>query len=211
MYQTRALNPASTLGQVLGIVAVGFLVTALAAHFFTGIGRGPAQIAMLIGFGLLFAIQATGRNPALSLLFFYAFAFAEGIGITPNIDYYARLDGPGVVVDAATTTGVGMLTLGAIAFMFSFDWRRFSGIAFGLLIALVLAGFINIFVHFLHPTVYAWATLAIFSLLTLVDFSRVRASSPYSSPVLYAVNIYLDAINIFLALLTIMGGNRDRR
>jgi modulator of FtsH protease len=95
--------------------------------------------------------------------------------------------------------------------MFSFDWRRLSGIAFGLLIGLLIIGVVNIFVHFLHPSVYAWGTLAVFSLLTLVDFSRVRASSPYSSPVLYAVNIYLDAINIFLALLQIFGGSRDRR
>jgi FtsH-binding integral membrane protein len=210
MYQSRALNPASLLGQVLGIVAVGFLVSALAAYFFTGLSSGLGFIAMLVGFGLLFAIQATGRNPGLSLMLFYAFAFAEGIGITPIIDHYTRLSGNGVVIDAATATGMGMLILASIAFMFSFDWRRLSGVAFGLLIALVLVGLVNVFVHFLHPSVYAWGTLAVFSLLTLIDFSRVRASSPYSSPVLYAVSIYLDALNIFLAFLQIFGG-RDRR
>ncbi len=43
-------------------------------------------------------------------------------------------------MNAAATTGFGMLVLGGVAFVFSVDWRRFSGIAFGLLIALLVVG-----------------------------------------------------------------------
>lgn len=208
--QARAINAPSLLGQVLGITAVGFLITALAAYFFPATARGTGLIAMLVGFGLLIAINATRNNAALSLLLFYAFTFAEGIGIAPVIASYIRIDGPGVVVDAAMTTGFGMLILGAVAFTFSIDWRRFQGIAFGAVLALVIVGLLSAFFHFLHPGVYAWLTLGVFTLLTLVDFSRIRAGGDSFTPVQLAVQIYLDGINIFLAFLQLFGNRNSR-
>jgi len=145
------------------------------------------------------------RNPALALLWFYAFTFIEGIGIAPIISYYMAADGSGVVVDAAATTGFGMLVLGGVAFTFSIDWRRFQGVAFGALLLLVIAGIASIFFHFISPGLYAWATLGIFTLLTLVDFSRIRAGGDGLSAVDLAVSIYLDGLNIFIALLQLFG------
>jgi modulator of FtsH protease len=208
--QTRAANAPALLGQVLGITAVGFLITALASYLFRGVPYGVGLGASLVGLLLLFAISGARANPAVGLLLFYAFTFAEGIGIAPIISRYVALDGNGVVVDAATTTGLGMLILAAISFTFSIDWRRFSGIAFGALLALVIVGLISAFTHFLQPGVYAWLTLAVFSLLTLIDFSRIRASQPWDSPVQLSVAIYLDAINIFLAFLQIFGNRNSR-
>jgi modulator of FtsH protease len=216
MYQQRypsattAATAPALLGQVLGISGIGFLVTALAVYLFKDSVTGMASlIAMLVGFGLLFAINGTRANPGLSLILFYAFAFCEGIGIAPVIATYLHLDGAGVVYDAATATGGGMLILGAIAFTWSVDWRRFQGLAFGALLVLVIVGLASAFFHFLHPSVYAWGTLAVFTLLTLVDFSRIRAGGDMLSPVQIAVQIYLDGINIFLAFLQIFG-NRNR-
>ncbi len=114
------------------------------------------------------------------------------------------------MVNAAGTTGFGMLVLGGVAFVFSVDWRRFSGIAFGLLIALIIVGIISAFTHFLHPGTYAWLTLGVFTLITLIDFSRIRAGGDGNSPVQLAVSIYLDAINIFLALLQLFGMRSSR-
>ena len=112
------------------------------------------------------------------------------------------------MVDAASTTGLGMLTLAAIVYLTSFDYRRLSGIAFGALIALVIVGLISAFTHFLHPGVYAWATLGVFTLLVLVDFARIKAGNSGATSIELATSIYLDAINIFLALLQIFGGRR---
>jgi modulator of FtsH protease len=118
---------------------------------------------------------------------------------------YVQIDGPDVVVNAAGTTGAGMLVLGAVAFTFSVDWRRFQGVAFGLLMALIVVGIASAFLHFLQPGVYAWATLGIFTLITLIDFSRIRAGGGGATAVDLALSIYLDAINIFVALLQLFG------
>jgi FtsH-binding integral membrane protein len=193
------------LGQVLGITGVGFLITALAAYIFRGVSPLVGTIAFFVGFAMIFVMQASRRNPAAALMWFYAFTFVEGVGLAPTIMRYVAIDGPDVVVNAAATTGFGMLVLGGVAFTFSVDWRRFSGLAFGLLIALIVIGIASAFLHFLQPGVYAWATLGIFTLITLIDFSRIRAGGGGATAVELAVSIYLDALNIFIALLQLFG------
>lgn len=209
----RPLAPAipthSLLAQVLGITALGLCVTALAAYVAQGVSPVIGLVAMIVGFILLFTIYGTRANEALSLTLFYAFAFCEGVGIAPVVGQYVRTVGPDVVVNAALTTGLGMFALAAVVYATGLDLRRFQGILVIALLGLIVAGIISMFVHFLHPQVYAWITLVIFAGLVLVDFARIRAGGDGLTPVLMAVSIYLDAINIFLALLQIFGGRRS--
>jgi modulator of FtsH protease len=204
------VSTAGLLGQVLGITGIGFLITALAAYLFRDLSPGLGFIAFIAAFILIFVMHAVRSNPQTALLVFYAFTFLEGIGIAPTIQRYNIALGPDVVFNAAATTGFGMLVLGGVAFVFSFDWRRLSGISFGLLIALVVVGIISIFTHFLHPGTYAWLTLGVFTLITLVDFSRIRAGGGGATAVELAVSIYLDALNIFIALLQLFGMRSSR-
>jgi modulator of FtsH protease len=199
----------SLLAQVLGITALGLCVTALAAWAFQGIAPGLGFIAMLVGFILLISINATRRNEAVSLVLFYAFTFLEGIGIAPVVGQYLRAFGPDVVVNAALTTGLGMFALAAIVYATGLDLRRFQGIFLIALLGLIVVGIISIFVRFIHPETYAWLTLIIFSGLVLIDFARLRAGGDGLTSVQMATSIYLDAINIFLALLQIFGGRRS--
>ncbi len=204
-----AIPTQSLLAQVLGITAIGMCVTALAVYL---VPNAPFSWIGFIGaFILLFAINATRANGALSLGLFYLFAFLEGIFIGPIVTYYAHVAGPAVVYNAALTTGLGMFALAAIVYATGLDLRRFSGIFTIALLGLVVIGVISIFVHFLSPTIYSWATLVIFSGLVLIDFARIRAGGDGLTPVQMAVQIYLDAVNIFLALLQIFGGGRRSR
>jgi modulator of FtsH protease len=205
---TPAIPTQSLLAQVLGITALGLCIAALGAYVFQGLPPMAGLLAMLVGFGLLIAINATRNNPALSLVLFYAFTFAEGVGIAPTVSYYAHAFGNDVVVNAALTTGLGMFALAAIVYGTGLDLRRFQGIVFLALIGLMVVGLVSFFVHFLSPTIYSWATLVIFSALVLIDFARIRAGGDGLTPVQMSVQIFLDAINIFLALLQIFSGGR---
>ena len=205
-----AVSTAGLLGQVLGITGVGFVVTAIAAYVFRDVSSTVGLIAMIAGFILLFVMNAVRRQQGTALLLFYIFTALWGVGIAPTITYYVTRVGPGVVVDAAATTGLGMLCLGLIAYTFSFDWRRLSSFAFGALIVLIIIGIVSIFFHFIQPATYDWLVLGVFTLLTLVDFSRIRAGGDGATAVDMAISIYLDAINIFLALLELIGMRRDR-
>jgi modulator of FtsH protease len=204
-----AIPANSLLAQVLGITALGLCITALAAWLFQDVPPGIGLGAMLLGFILLLAINAVRRNEALSLLLFYAFTFLQGIGIAPVVHQYVYAFGPSVVVNAALTTGLGMFALAAIVYATGLDLRRFQGIFMIALLGLIVVGIASIFVRFIHPETYAWLTLAIFSGLVLIDFARLRAGGDGLTAVQMATSIYLDAINIFLALLQIFGGRRS--
>jgi FtsH-binding integral membrane protein len=205
-----ALPVQSLLGQVLGITAVGMAISALAVYLFRdNIGGAAGLIAMLVGFGLLLAINMTRGNAALSLMLFYAFAFAEGIGITPIVSFYLHV-APDAVFNAATTTAAGMGALGCIVYATGLDLRRFQGILMLALLGLIVAGIVSMFVHFMSPTIYSFGVLIIFAGFTLIDFARIRAGGDGLTPVQMATSIYLDILNIFLALLQIFG-NSSRR
>jgi modulator of FtsH protease len=197
------------LAQVLAITALGLCVTALAAYVTQNISPVIGTVAMIVGFILLIAINRVRENEAVALGLFYAFTFLEGIGIGPVIGQYVRAFGNEVVVNAALTTGLGMFALAAIVYATGLDLRRFQGIFTIALLGLVVAGIVSLFVHFIHPQVYAWITLVIFAGLVLIDFARIRAGGDGLTPVQMATSIYLDAINIFLALLQIFGGRRS--
>lgn len=203
-----ALPTHSLLAQVLGISALGFCITALAAWLFPGAPTAVGLVAMLVGFGLLIGCMAARNNEALSLVLFYAFTFCEGLGIAPVISQYVQVSGSSVVTEAALTTGLGMFALGAIVYATGLDLRRFAGYLTLALLGLIVIGVISMFVRFIHPQLYAYLVLAIFTGYVLIDFARIRAGGGGSTPVLLAVSIYLDALNIFLALLQIFGGRR---
>jgi modulator of FtsH protease len=204
-----AIPVQSLLGQVLGITALGLLITAAASYVLQNVAYGIALVSLIAGFLVLLAINATRANEALSLTLFYVFAFLEGIGIAPVITHYVQTIGPDVVVQAASTTGLGMLALACVVYATGLDLRRFQGYVFLALIGLVLVGVVSAFTHWVHPTTYAWFTLAIFTFLVLIDFARIRAGGDGYSPVQLAVQIYLDAINIFLAILQLLGSRRS--
>lgn len=199
----------SLLAQVLGISGLGFCITAFAAYISQSVASGLGLIAMLLGFGCLIGTMVVAqRNEHIALLLFYTFTFLEGVGIAPVIHQYVITVGPGVVYDAAATTGLGMFALGAIVYATGLDLRRFQGYVSLALMALIVVGIVSIFVRFLHPEVYAYLVLGIFTFYVLIDFARIRAGGGGATPVMLAVSIYLDALNIFLALLQIFGGRR---
>ena len=199
---------ASLLAKVLAITAFGFLMTA------AGVATAPAW-GMMVGFiavfALVFAINfARKSNPGLALSLFVGLTYFMGWEIAPIIHRYVASVGSAVVFNAAATTGLGMAAMGCFAYLFHINYRKIAGIGFAALLVLMLAGIASMFFHFLTPDTYSWLTLGVFTLLTVGDVARIRAGGDGRSAVSLALSIYLDAINIFLAVLQLMGGRRSR-
>lgn len=202
-------NTAALLAKVLAITAAGFFVTAF------GVATAPAwgmMVGIIAVFALVFAINfARRQSPAMALGLFFALAYFMGWEIAPIISMYLHAFGAGLVFQAALTTGLGMTAMACFAYLFQINYRRLAGIGMAALLALILTAIASIFFHFLSPGLYAWLTLGVFTLLTVADFARIRAGGQGQSAVVLAVSIYLDAINIFLAMLQILGMNGRRR
>jgi modulator of FtsH protease len=197
---------ASLLAKVLGITSLGFLITSLGVATAPAWGTLPGMIAVL---GLVFAITFTRKaSPTLALGLFLALTYFMGWQIGPLIHRYAQSVGPAIVFQAAATTGLGMAAMGCVAYLFNINYRRIAGIGFAALLVLILLGIASMFLHFMTPDTYSWLTLGIFALLTVGDFARIRAGGDGQSAVSLSLSIYLDAINIFLAVLQLLSGRR---
>ena len=198
------------LPQVLSIASLGFLASALGVYFAPArFAQGGFLLCVIASFGLIFAIRATRANALLSFTLFMGLAVIMGFEISPWMHQLLGAGMSGVIFNAAMTTGVGMGVLGIGAQFVSFDYRRVGNIAMGALLLLVIAGVLSMFFHFIHPTVYSWAALGIFSVLIVVDFMRIKQGGDGATPVELALSIYLDGLNVFLALTRIFSGRRD--
>ena len=197
---------APLLAKVLAITSLGFLITAVGVATAPAWGSLPGLIAV---FALIFAISfARKQSAGLALGLFLLLTYFMGWEIGPLIQHYIRSFGPGLVLNAAVTTGLGMACMGIVAYLFNINFRKLTGIASALLLGVLLLGIVSIFFHFLQPDTYSWLILGVFTLLTVGDFARIRAGGDGQSAVSLSLSIYLDAINIFLALLSLLSGRR---
>ena len=201
---------ASLLAKVLWITTVGFLFTAFGAWLAPPLLGFSWFVIVILNFGLIIAIGFAARHsPAFGLILFYIFTTMMGVQISPIINQYLGMTGGSTIVfQAAVTTALGMALIGIIAQFANFNYMKVGRIAFFALLGLIVLGLLGMFVHFVNPTIYAWLTLIIFSVLLLVDFMRLRARGQDYGAVQMALGIYLDALNIFIALLQIFGGGR---
>jgi modulator of FtsH protease len=158
---------------------------------------------------LVFAINLTRKkHPGWALGLFLTLTYFMGWEIGPLIHRYMITVGPAIVFQAAATTGVGMACMAIVAYLFQVNYRKIAGIGFALLLGVLLLGLVSLFFHFLTPDTYSWLILGVFTLLTIGDFARIRAGGDGQSSVQLSLSIYLDAINIFLAVLQLLGGRR---
>ncbi len=206
-------NTASLLGKVLWITTAGFLFTAFGAWIAPPTLGISYMLVILLNFGLIFGISAASRRSSgLALVLFYAFTTLMGVQISPILNQYTHtLAGQTIVFQAAVTTALGMAAMAIIAQFANFNYMKVGRIALFALLGLVVIGLIGMFVHFVSPGIYAWLSLIIFSVLLLVDFMRLRDRGADFGPVQMALSIYLDALNIFIALLQIFGGGSRSR
>lgn len=224
-YPTTAAAPARTgveravlVRRTYGLVFVGVIVTMLGAAF--GISQ-PALMRLVAQhpfIGLLVCVflplflaqrwhREYPRNVTLTLLG----TFATGVYIAPAIFVYNRMQ-PGIVGQAAllTFTTFGVLSLYATFSKRDFSaWGGFFAVGLWVLIATMVLNF-----FFRNETASLWmagAAVFIFGGLLVFDTWRIVRSNQYGPDdyVPAAINIYLDLLNLFLAILRLLGGRRS--
>jgi len=200
----------AVFGQTMGLVAFTLGFFALGAYIGRDLNGTTGIILMLVGLvpliALNFAVRRGRQSLAIGLLF--AFGLLFGLGLGPVINYYASSD-PGVVWQAGIATGGFVALLGSFGYATSRDLSGLYRFAFWALIALIVFGFVLFFVSIpAENIIYSVLGLAVFSVLTVLDFNRLKRSGIEMAPMI-AASIFLDIVNIFLFFLQIFGGNRS--
>ena len=199
-----ALFFAATLFAVGG-VALGFvyppLMMAVAAH---------PWISLFALLGGVVAAQAVRHVPGVNLFALFAFTTLTGAIISPAIYLYSQINPASLVQAGLLTVGIfGGLT--AYVFITKRDFSFMRGMLMTGLIVMVLAVVVNIFMaSSAFSFAIAAASLLLFSGFVLYDTSNIIRRYPTNEYVAGALSLYLDAFNIFLALLRLLnGGNRN--
>jgi modulator of FtsH protease len=212
------LERASLVRRTYGLVFASILVTVLGAAFaFTqdalmGAVLAHPFITMICMFAPLVMAQRSARVFPKNIIFTFLFTFIEGIYIAPFL-LLANRNAPGVVGQAAALTfaAFGVLTLYALVSRRDFSaWGSFFMVGVMVLFVAIL---INAFVGTALGGLWIAAIgVMIFAGLLVFDTWRILRSGQYGQDdyVLAAVTIYIDLLNMFLFILSLLGG-RDRR
>jgi len=203
--RTYALVLASIVVTILG---AGFAVTQ--PRLITTVWQHPF-ITFLCALVPLWMAMRNHRTFPQNLGFTFLFTFIEGIWISPLLMLYERMQ-PGIIGQAGllTLTTFGVLSLYAV-----FSRRDFSAWGGCFIIGLwmlIATSLLNMF--FGNPTASLWiaaGAIFVFGGLLVFDTWRIVRSGAYGEDdyVPAAVQIYLDLLNIFLAILQLLsGGNR---
>jgi FtsH-binding integral membrane protein len=219
-YQTGALvrtgeERATLVRRTYALVLVSVLVTIVGVSFALSqpaVLQAVAQHPFIAFLAALAPLFIAGRVKAafpMNIGFVLLFNFAMGVMISPAIFFYGSRQ-PGLIGQAAVLTigAFGILTL--YAFVSRRDFSAWGGF---LMVGLwVLIGTMLLNVFFQNAAVDLWlASVAVllFSGLLLYDTWRLRNFYGPDEYVGAAVQIYLDLLNMFMAILRVMGNRRS--
>lgn len=207
---------ATLVRRTYGLVFASVIVTAIGVAFGQtqpGLMQAVLEhpwITMIAMFAPLWmAMRARGR-PMQGLALTFVFTFVVGIMISPVL-YMAERATPGITGQAGilTLSTFGVLSLYAAVSKRDFSaWGSFFVVGLWVLIATSL---LNLF--FQNQTASLWiagAAVLVFSGLLIFDTWRLRNTFGPNDYVMAAVTIYLDLLNMFMAILTLLGGGRRR-
>ena len=207
---------ATLVRRTYGLVFVSVVVTALGVAFgfsqpslMEAVARHPF-ITMIAMFAPLWMAMQARREFPKNLILTLLFTFVEGIWIAPFL-FMAERQAPGISLQAGglTLSAFAVLSLYAVVSKRDFSaWGSFFIVGLWVLIATSL---INMFVGSALGSIWiAGGTVLVFSGLLVFDTWRIVRTGQYGPDdyVPAAVNIYLDLLNMFLAIVRLLGGGR---
>ncbi|XP_062612712.1 protein lifeguard 1-like [Saccostrea cucullata] len=160
---------------------------------------------------VLVCCDSVRRKTPLNLIFLGLFTLCESILLGAVTSHYDEVS---VLLAVGITAGV-CLALTLFAFQTKFDFTMCGGLLFVFLMVLIIFGiFAAIFHNKILSVVYASLGALLFSFYLVFDTQLMMGGKhKYSlSPEEYifaALNLYLDIINLFLLILSLVGEARS--
>ena len=193
----------------MGLVAVTLGFAALGAYLGRDLSGATGLVLFIGAFACIVGLNiaaAKGREQlAIGLLF--GLGLLLGLAVAPVIADYANAD-PSALWQSAGATAAFVAAAGAYGYATRRDLSSWGRTLFWALLGLIAFGIVAIFVSIPNENViYAVAGLVIFGAFTILDFNRLRRSTP-DAAVPIAAGIFLDVFNIFLLALSLFGGGR---
>jgi len=200
----------SFIKQTYQLLAASMIAAAVGAYVTMPYAETVVQYKWFIFgfeiFMLFVGLGMTKNKPGLNLAALFLFTFATGVSLVPLL---ASLIGAGkgaVIGNAFLMTSVLFGALSLFAINSKSDFSSWGKPLFITLVVVIIASLINIFIlksPMMHVIITA-GILLLFSIFTIYDTQNI-ANGAYDSPVDAAVSLYLDFLNMFTAMLQLLG------
>ncbi len=155
---------------------------------------------------LFFGLSMSRGKPGLNLAMLFLFTFLTGVSLVPLLASLIGM-GQGVMIgNAFLMTSVLFGALSLFAINSRSDFSSWGKPLFITLIVVIIASLVNYFLlqsPIMHIIITA-GILILFSFFTIYDTQNI-ANGAYDSPVDAAVSLYIDFLNMFTAMLQLLG------
>jgi modulator of FtsH protease len=201
---------AGVLGKVLGLVGFAFVFTACGAVIGPMLGTGWLMAIAAGTFITLFALLGLKEVSPVNLGLMYAFCTLEGMVLGMVLQTYIAAGQGNAVLQAGAATALITLVAGAQGARTARDLSSFGNLLLFGLIGVIAVSVIGIILQSsLINFIASGVAVAIFTGFIVYDLNQaanVRRASE-GDAIMLAVNIYLDLLNLFLNLLSLLGGD----
>ena len=198
MKQTYQLLAASMIAAAAGAyVTMPYAETVMQYKWFI---FGAELFMLFIGLGM------TRNKPGLNMAALFVFTFLTGVSLVPLLAALIGAGNGAVIGNAFLMTSVLFGALSLFAINSKTDYSSWGKPLFITLIVVIIASLVNMFIlqsPMMHVIITA-GILLLFSIFTIYDTQNI-ANGAYDSPVDAAVSLYLDFLNMFTALLQLLG------
>ena len=175
------------------------------------LGSGPLLLLVapnmmlffILQFALIFFASFAARKPGLNMVALFSFTTVSGLTLGPLL-YQV---GPTIAAEAFALTAITFVGLSLYVVYSKKDFSFMSGFLMAGLIVIIVGGLINMFfigstmMHF----VMSGGSVLLFSGFILYDTSNILRYYGTDEHVSATLALYLDVLNLFIALLSILG------
>ena len=198
------------LGRTMWLVAATAGAFALGAYLGRNVAYQLGWLFFICSLLCLFGLnRAVKRSEQAGIPLLLVFGLLTGLAVAPTLSYYVSADPP-AVWQAGGATALFVGGFGVAGYATRRDLSRLARGLFWALLALIAFGIVAIFVEIPNGAfIYAIAGLLIFAGLIAFDFQRLGRSEDISTAPLLAAAIFLDVLNVFLLLLSVVGGSDE--
>ncbi len=193
--------------KVYSLLAMSMGSAAVGAY----LGSGPLLLLVapnmmlffILQIALIFFASFAARKPGLNMVALFSFTTVSGLTLGPLL-YQV---GPSIAAEAFALTAITFAGLSMYVVYSKKDFSFMSGFLMTGLIVLVVGGLLNMFfiqsgmMHF----VMSGASVLLFSGFILYDTSNILRYYGTDEYVSATLALYLDVLNLFIALLSILG------
>ena len=212
----RGMTPAASVSTTDRLAFIKKVYTLLAMSMGSAavgayLGSGPLLLLVapnmmlffILQIALIFFASFAARKPGLNMVALFSFTTVSGLTLGPLL-YQV---GPSIAAEAFALTAITFAGLSLYVVYSRKDFSFMSGFLMTGLIVLVVGGLLNMFfiqsgmMHF----VMSGASVLLFSGFILYDTSNILRYYGTDEHVSATLALYLDILNLFIALLSILG------